>query len=90
MYEAAMKLTLGNSDFVFFGRESDGREIMKFGKSHNDNMKLTRALEELEAGMELMDRFYGFKERKESTGAWERPNGGSPLGVRNESSMYTW
>ncbi|KAL4787129.1 hypothetical protein BJX76DRAFT_364227 [Aspergillus varians] len=53
MYERAIKLTLGMSDFVFCGRMEDGREVMKFGKLHNQDMEIASVWEQLGTKMEF-------------------------------------
>ncbi|KAL4998911.1 hypothetical protein BDV10DRAFT_166034 [Aspergillus recurvatus] len=61
MYEGAIKLTLGKSDYLFCAQMSDGREIMKFGKAQpqNENFEVQSAWEELGARMDIAETGVG-------------------------------
>ncbi|KAL6231538.1 hypothetical protein BDW75DRAFT_219915 [Aspergillus navahoensis] len=61
MYEGAIKLTLGKSDYVFCARMPDGREIMKFDKAQpqNENFEVQSAWEELGARMDFAETGVG-------------------------------
>ncbi|KAL4733374.1 hypothetical protein BDV11DRAFT_200253 [Aspergillus similis] len=61
MYEGAIKLTLGKSDYLFCGQMPDGREIMKFGKTQpqNEDFEVQSAWEELGARMNFAETELG-------------------------------
>ncbi|KAL4751040.1 hypothetical protein BDW72DRAFT_174588 [Aspergillus terricola var. indicus] len=67
MYEGAIKLTLGKSDYLFCGRMPDGREIMKFGKTQpqNEDFEVHSAWEELGAHIDFADTGLGAAEKME-------------------------